>query len=274
MSSAFESVVVVITIALSSLAFGESKALWVCADGNNLPFSNRQEQGFENKLAQMVAQDLGRPLRYIWWPASPTFARRVFRNGACDMMMGIPASHYDLADATQPYYTSTYVFVTKLDRHLAIRSFDDPSLRTIRVGLHVIDDGYTPAAQELAARGIIRNVVGYNIFGNLATPNPSADLIRAVVAGDVDVAVAWGPLAGYFAQRSSVPLKLTEICRAKVAAGAPVTFSIAMGVRHGEPELRDQLNAEISRRHDEIRRLLLSYGVPLVSPAAEARLCQ
>jgi quinoprotein dehydrogenase-associated probable ABC transporter substrate-binding protein len=211
----------------------------------------------------MVAQDLGRKLQYVWWPASPTLSRKVFRRGACDLIMGIPSKGYDLAEATTPYYSSSYVFVTRRESGHAIQSFDDPSLKTLRIGLHVVDDGFTPAAQELASRGIIGNVVGFNVFGNLAKQNPSADLIRAVENHDVDVAIAWGPLAGYFAQHSAVALDLTPICAASVHTSLPVTFSISIGVRPGEDALREQLNSEIAKRQTDIRALLLSYGVPL-----------
>lgn len=260
---------------LSGAAFAaDPQDLWVCADRNNLPYSNDREQGFENKLADTVAHDLGRTLHYVWWPASPTFAHKVFRKGACDLIMGIPSKGYDLAEPTQPYYHSSYVFVSRRDRHLAIDSFDDPSLKTVKIGLHVIDDGFTPAAQELATRGIIRNVVGYNIFGNLSKDNPSADLIRAVAQGDVDVAIAWGPLAGYFAQHSSVPLQLTPICAASAKTSLPVSFAISIGVRRDEGALREQLNQEIARHHDDIHALLLSYGIPLLDGDSSSRSCQ
>lgn len=257
------------------LAFAaEPQDLWVCADRNNLPYSNDREQGFENKLAEMVAHDLGRKLQYVWWPASPTFAHKVFRKGACDIMIEIPSKDYELAEPTQPYYRSSYVFVSRQARHLAIESFDDPSLKSIKIGVHVVDDGFTPAAQELATRGIIRNVVGYNIFGNLGKENPSADLIRAVAQGDVDVAIAWGPLAGYFAQHSRVPLQLTPICAASVKTSLPVSFAISIGVRHDEKALLEQLNQEIARRQDDIRAILLSYGVPLLQGDLNSRSCK
>lgn len=264
--------IVVLSAAVSFAA--EPQDLWVCADRNNLPYSNDREQGFENKLAEMVAHDLGRTLHYVWWPASPTFAHKVFRKGACDLIMGVPSKGYDLAEPTEPYYRSSYVFVSRSDRHLAIQSFNDPSLKTVKIGVHVIDDGFTPAAQELASRGIIRNVVGYNIFGNLSKENPSADLIRAVAQGDVDVAIAWGPMAGYFAQHSTVPLRLTPICAASVKTSLPVSFSISIGVRRDEESLREQLNQEIAHRRDDIHALLLSYGIPLLDGDSTSRSCQ
>lgn len=256
----------------ASLSFASEPDLWVCADANNLPFSNQKEQGFENKLAQMIAHDLGRNLQYVWWPASPTLSRKIFRRGACDMMMGMPSKDFDMAMPTRPYYTSTYVFVTRAGR--VVQSFDDPSLKTLRIGLHVVDDGVSPAAQELASRGIVRNVVGYSIFGNLAKENPSADLIRGVADGDVDVAIAWGPLAGYFAQHSNVPLELTPVCAASVHTSLPVSFSISIGVRRGEEPLLAQLNSELEQRQNDIHALLLKYGIPILQTDSNSRSCQ
>jgi quinoprotein dehydrogenase-associated probable ABC transporter substrate-binding protein len=225
-------------------------------------------------MAEMIAHDLGRKLQYVWWPASPTLAHKVFRKGACDIIMEVPSKDYELAEPTQPYYRSSYVFVSKRDRHLVVESFDDPSLKSIKIGLHVVDDGFTPAAQELATRGIIRNVVGYSIFGNLSKENPSADLIRAVAQGDVDVAIAWGPLAGYFAKHASTPLQLTPICAASVKTSLPVSFAISIGVRHDEEALREQLNQEIARRRDDIQALLRSYGIPLIDNDSHSRSCK
>jgi mxaJ protein len=273
MSSAFRVVVTVGVLFTAALAFASPQDLWVCADRNNLPYSNDRQQGFENKLAQLIAQDLGRNLQYVWWPASPTLARKVFRRGACDLIMGIPSKGYDSAKATVPYYSSSYVFVSKGDRHLAIDSFDDPALRSAKIGLHVVEDGFTPAAQELASRGLVHNIVNYSLYGNLARENPPADLIRAVEKGDVDVAIAWGPLAGYFARNSPVPLKVRPICAASVRSSVPVTFSISVGVRPGEDTLLAQLNSELARRKDQIHALLLSYGIPLLE-ASNSESCK
>ena len=274
MSSVSKVLSVVVAVLVASAAFASTPDLWVCADANNLPFSNKQQQGFENKLAEMIAHDLGRSLQYVWWPPSPTLSQKIFRRGACDLIMGIPSKGYDLAEPTRAYYTSSYVFVTRHSSDHAIDSFNDPALRTMRIGLHVIDDGFTPAAQELASRGIVRNVVGYSVFGNLGKSNPSANLIRAVSHGDVDVAVAWGPLAGYFARQSSVPLDVTPVCATSVRTSLPVAFSISIGVRRGEDALRNQLDAELVRRANEIHTLLVSYGVPVLPANSTSRTCQ
>jgi len=239
--------------------------LRICADANNLPFSNARGEGFENALAGMVARDLGRPLAYFWWPQRRGFARQTVKSGRCNLIMGVPSS-YELASTTEPYYRSTYVFVSRRDRRLGIRSFDDPRLARLRVGIHVVGgaDSGMPPGLALAQRGIVRNVVSYSLLGDYAKPNPPAELIDAVSRGDVDVAVAWGPLAGYFAKRSAVPLEIVPVSPAIDLPFRPYVFDISMAVRRGNQPLRDAIDRFIERRRDEIRRLLESYGVPLV----------
>jgi len=255
-------------------AMAATHDLWVCADRNNLPYSNERGEGFENKMAEMVARDLGLSLHYVWWPASPTFAHKIFRRGACDVIMGVPSRGYDLAEPTHPYYRSSYVFVTRRDRNLRIASFDDPSLRALRIGLPVVDDASTPSAQELSRRGLITNVRGYNPFGNLSKANQPAEVVNAVARNEVDVAIAWGPVAGYAALKSAVALVLTPICTGADSDAAPQSFEISVGVRRGEEDLLRRLDTELIRRKKRIHRLLVSYGVPLLSLQSSPGLCK
>jgi mxaJ protein len=167
--------------------------------------------------------------------------------------------------------------VTRKDRELRIRSLDDTRLKHLRVGIQITGDDYSnpPAEQALAKRGIIRNVVGYSVYGDYSEPNPPARLIEAVAKRDVDVAIAWGPLAGYFAQKQSVPLELTPVSPAIDLPFTPFVFDISMGVRTGNDSLRFRLDDVIRRRGPEIRRILERYGVPLLDggrPATSAAL--
>jgi quinoprotein dehydrogenase-associated probable ABC transporter substrate-binding protein len=246
-------------------------ALGICADPNNLPFSNDKGEGFENKLAELVAHDLGRPLRYTWLPQRRGFVRNTLRAGKCDVIMGVPSS-FELARPTEPYYRSTYVFVSRRDRHLHLTSLDDARLTHLRIGVHVIGDDYAnvPPADALARRHIVRNVVGYSIYGDYSKPNPPADLIDAVRRGDVDVAIAWGPLAGYFARASAVPLDVVPVSPQIDLPFLPLVFDISMAVRRGDDSLRARLDAVIERRHHDIERLLQEYGVPLLPLKAES----
>ena len=247
--------------------------LRVCADPNDLPYSNRKGQGFENQLAQLVAKDFGETVAYVWYPQRSKFFKKTLNAGICDVVMGVPAG-MPVASTTQPYYRSSYVFVTRRDRNLKIDSFDDPRLRDLRIGIHIpgAGDSSAPPAYALSSRGIVRNVVEYSELGTLTEKDPSADLIRAVAQKKVDVAIVWGPVAGYFAQKSRVPLRLVPVKLPSDGPDTPFAFDISMGVRRGDKKLQRQLDEEIVRREPQIRRLLTSYGIPQLnmSPPAAA----
>jgi mxaJ protein len=239
-------------------------ALRVCADPNSLPYSNREGQGFENHLAELIASDLGTQVSYYWYPQREKFFKKTLNSGVCDVVMGVPTG-FDKADETSPYYRSTYVFVSRSDRQMHITSFDDPRLSELRIGVYLLGDSKdsTPPVYALTSRGITRNVAAYSIFGNnFDESNPSAELIQAVANGDVDVAIAWGPMAGYFARHSAVPLEITAVAADSQHPDLPLAFNIGIGVRTGDASLKQRLDAELTRRHAEIDQLLRSYGVP------------
>jgi mxaJ protein len=255
----------VFLVAMAASAAAEPDTLRVCADPNNLPFSNRAGEGFENKLAEMVAQKFGKAVAYTWWAQRRGFVRHTLKAGDCDLVMGVPA-HYDLVETTRPYYRSTYVFVSRTARHLQLDAIDAPQLRSLTIGVHLIgDDGNnTPPAHALGQQGIIDNVRGFMIYGDYREPDPPARLIEAVERGEIDIAAAWGPLAGFAAKKSEIPLTVTPIVAGAQFAPQQFQFDIAMGVRKGDHALRDRLNDFIAQNSAEITALLASYGVPLV----------
>ena len=238
------------------------RVLRVCADPNNLPFSNQKGEGFENRLAELVAHELGASVQYTWWAQRRGFVRNTLKAGTCDVYMGVPTG-FGPVMVTRPYYRSTYVFVTR--RNLRpIESFDDPRLRKLRVGVQLIGDDYanTPPAQALTKRGIVRNVSGYTVVGNYLQPNPPARIIDAVAAGDIDVGIAWGPMAGYFARKARVPLRVTPVSPEVDLPYLPFVFDIAMGVRRGDTTLRNELDGVIAKRSAAIDGILKEYNVP------------
>lgn len=242
-----------------------SAVLRVCADPNNLPFSNERREGFENRLAEMLAADLGATVEYTWWAQRRGFIRNTLKAGACDVVMGVP-SRLDQALTTRPYYRSTYVFVSRRSRHLALGSLDDPRLRRLRLGVQMIGDDFanSPPAHALSARGLIRNVVGYSVIGDYTQPNPPARIVEAVARGEVDAALVWGPLAGYFATRQPMPLELSPISPQIDSPSLPFVFDISMGVRRGDVERRRQIDDFLVRRRAQIDEVLARYGVPRV----------
>lgn len=239
------------------------QVLRVCADPNNLPFSDREGRGFENRLAEIVAHDLGRRVEYYWQPQRRGFIRTTLNAGLCDAVMGLPSSG-GMVLTTRPYYRSTYVFVSRRARHLAISSFDDPRLRRLRVGIPVTGDDYAnpPPAQALATRHIVANVHGYPVYGDYSRPRPSWGVLDAVVAGDVDVAIAWGPLAGYFARQARPAVEILPVAAPRDAT-LPFEFDISAGVRRGDTALAAAIDGALLRHAAEIHRLLTAYGVPL-----------
>jgi len=242
-----------------------TRALRVCADPNNMPFSNARGEGFENKLAQMIAHDRGTSVQYTWWAQRRGFVRNTLNAQDCDLVVGTVAGMEMLA-TTRPYYKSTYVFVSRRDRHLGIRSFDDSALHHMKIGVQLVGDDFanTPPVHALAERGLRRNLIGYTVYGDYRQPNPPARIVDAVAKGDVDVAVAWGPMAGYFAARSRVPLDVTPVSPRIDLPFLPFVFDIAMGVRRGDSTFRHELDDFIERRRPSIDSLLGAYGVPRV----------
>ena len=260
--------------AISILAAGRDAAwadqgreLRVCADPNNLPFSNRRREGFENKIAELIAAELHATVRYTWWPQRRGFIRNTLRERTCDVVMGVPSS-YELVLTLKPYYRSTYVFMYRKDSGLEIRSFDDPILRNVKIGVHVIGDDYanSPPAHALGNRNIVQNVVGYSVFGDYSEENPPARIVDAVAAGEVDVAIVWGPIAGYFAKRQPVELELVPVTPAIDLPFLPFVYDMSMGVRREEEALalKDELEEIVERKAAEIGAILQDYGVPLV----------
>jgi mxaJ protein len=254
-----------------SKANAATRTLRVCADPNNLPFSNDKGEGFENKIAELAARDMGAKVEYTWWAQRRGFIRNTLNASLCDVVIGVPAS-FDLTAVTNPYYRSSYVFVTRRDRNLHIRSYDDPVLRKLRIGVQLVgDDGAnTPPVHSLGQRGIRGNLKGYLVYGDYRQPNPPARIIDGVTKGEVDVAIVWGPLAGYFAARQSVKLDITPVSPQVDLPFMPQVFDVSMGVRRQDKALRDTLDAILEREKRAIGSILDSYNVPRIGPRASA----
>ena len=252
-----------------SKANAATRTLRVCADPNNLPFSNDKGEGFENKIAELAARDMGARVEYTWWAQRRGFIRNTLNASLCDVVIGVPAS-FDLTAVTNPYYRSSYVFVTRHDRNLHIRSYDDPILRKLRIGVQLVgDDGAnTPPVHSLGQRGIRGNLKGYLVYGDYRQPNPPARIIDGVTKGEVDVAIVWGPLAGYFAARQSVKLDITPVSPQVDLPFMPQVFDVSMGVRRQDKALRDTLDAILERERKAIGSILDSYNVPRIGPRA------
>jgi mxaJ protein len=241
--------------------------LRVAADPNNLPFSNERLEGFENRIADLIAKELHAEIQYNWRAQRRGFFRETLKANEADLVMGVPAE-FERAVPTRSYYTSSYVFVTKKERGLEFRNLDDPRLRTLRVGVQVVGDDYanTPPAHGLSTRGIVTNVLGYTLYGNYAQANPPAEIISAVERDEIDVALVWGPLAGYFALRAKTSLDVRPI--EPTERDADLIFSIAIGCRRKDPDLRKKVDAIMEAHRSEIEAILADYHVPRVAAPA------
>jgi len=248
---------------------GEAGRFRVCSDPENMPFSNDRLEGFENRIASLIAKDFGATPSYIWWGQRRGFIRNTMNatleQGRCDIVIGVP-KEYDLVRTTKPYYRSTYLFVYPRSKRWTIASLDDPRLKKLKIGVHLLGDDYTnpPPVHELSKRGLVDNVVGFNTF--YSETNPPRAIVDAVANGRVDLAIVWGPVAGYYAKRQRVPLELVPVPSGK--GDLPFAFDISMGVKKGNDALFTRLEQVLDKRRPEILKILTEYGVPLADGKA------
>lgn len=242
-----------------------AEPLVACADPNNLPFSDRAGHGFENALVRLLARELKRPVRYVWWAQRRGYVRNTLNESRCDLWPGV-ASGVEMVATTRPWYRSTYVFVTRAADPLDGLTLDDPRLKSLTIGVQMIgnDAMNTPPAHALAARGLTGNVRGFMVYGDYARPDPAGAIVRAVADGRLDVALVWGPVAGYYAARAGTKLRLERVTPWLDRAQWPMVYDISVGVRRDEPALARAIEAILDRRADEVHAILTRFGVPLV----------
>jgi mxaJ protein len=234
----------------------------VCADPDNMPLSNQKGEGFEQKIAELVAKEWNAKVEYAWWPVRRGFFARALNGRYCDIAIQAP-SGFDMAGVTKPYFRSGYVFVTRKDSGLDIKSLADPRLKKLKIGVNLLnsDAENTPPAMALSRYGVVGNLVGYSTFYT-DTERPE-NIINDVAKKNTDVAIVWGPLAGYFAKQSSVPLTLQPLAERDSLSDYPFRFNIAMGVRRRDRALRDSLQVVLDRKASTIQAILKDYGVPV-----------
>jgi len=237
--------------------------LRVCADMDNLPFSNQKGEGYENKIAELIANEWNSKLEYVWWPIRRGYFRML--NGTyCDVVIESPVG-LDMAGATKPYYRSGYMFLSRKGSGLEnINSLADSRLKKLRIGVNLFvstDAEHSPPEMALSRYGVVGNLVGYSVAYDDST-RPE-DIINAVAKKEVDLAIVWGPQAGYFVQKSPVPLVLTPLATdVDSATGYPMSYNIGMAVRRRDRAFRDSLNTLLDRKGPEIQNILKEYGVP------------
>ncbi|HEV2619407.1 MAG TPA: quinoprotein dehydrogenase-associated putative ABC transporter substrate-binding protein [Acidobacteriaceae bacterium] len=265
LSSLIRSLLAVLSLALLHHPAVASSALRVCADPDNLPFSDRAHAGFDDRIAALVARDLHRQLIFIWARSRRGFLREQFNKNACDVLLGVPVGTREVA-VTEPYYTSSYTFVSPTRKHLQIASFTDEHLNGQRIGLQILEEDLSPPSLPLIRSGHAGQIVGFESFGR-----QEGDVVKAVADGRVGVAIVWGPVAGYFAHSSPVPLTVTPISRGYSFSGIPFTYSMGFGVHKQDRPLLEELNDSIRKLHPKINQVLAAFAVPTADAAEEAR---
>ena len=231
--------------------------LTVCGDPNHLPFSNQQMEGFENRIAQLIADDLDRTLRYRWWPQTIGFVRNTLQVRLCDLVMGVTSVN-ELLQNTNPYYRSVYTLVYRKDAGLDIHSLNDPALKNLRLGLVA----GTPPATLISKYGLLDRVRPYQRTVDTRLFSPATQAVEDVAKGDIDVAVIWGPIAGYAASQQKTPLVVVPLPAKEDSV--PLAFNVSMGIRRRENNWKHELNQELEKLAPRIQQILLEYGIPLL----------
>lgn len=243
----------------AALELVDPKVLRVCADPRNMPFSNEAGEGFENKLAELVAEKTGRErVSYTWFPQAIGFVRNTLGANKCDVIMGYPQGD-ELVQNTNPYYRTSYAMVVPEGSDLEdVTDLSDPRLKNRRIGVVA----GTPPATNLAKYGLMLQARPYRLMVDTRQEAPAEQMIRDLSGNDIDVALLWGPMAGFYAQRSDRPMKVVPLTAEQ--GGSRTTYRITMGVRPSDQEWKRKLNDVIRENQDEIDAILAQYGVPLL----------
>jgi quinoprotein dehydrogenase-associated probable ABC transporter substrate-binding protein len=229
-----------------------------CADPHDLPFSNEAGEGFENKIAELLAHKLGKSVGYTFYPDATGFIRNTLNAHRCDVVLGI-AQGDDLVQPTSPYYRTGYAAAFRQDGSLkGLESLSDPRLKTARIGIIA----GTPPATFLAQNGLLGRIKSYALVVDTRFDSPTHEMMDDLERGEIDVALLWGPIAGYYATKAKTPTTVVPLV--KEQGGPPMVFRIVMGVRHSDQNWKRTLNKVISENQDEIQAILRSYGVPLL----------
>jgi len=236
----------------------DPKVLRVCADPNNLPFSNEKGEGFENKVSELLAAKLDKKLAYVWYPQATGFVRNTLGAHRCDLIPGFPQGD-ELVQSTNPYYRTAYALVIKPGTSLDdLDRLGDPRLAGKRIGIVA----GTPPATYLAVNGLMRNAKPYPLVVDTRVDSSAQAMMRDLASGEIDVGILWGPMAGYYARQANPPLRVVPLL--KESGGPQLAFRIAMGVRATDQNWKRQLNRLIAENQGDLNRLLLSFGVPLL----------
>src|SRR3954463_12476865 len=240
----------------------DRSAFRVCSDPANLPFSNDKGEGFENKIAELLAAKLNVPLKYTWYPNSIGFLRNTLRVRRCDVVMGT-VTGAELAQTTNPYYRSVYVMVTRKADNITADKIEDPALKDLKIGL----TAGAPPADIAVKSGLAANIRPYDLYVDTRYQHPGQDMINALADKQIDVALLWGPIAGYYAAQHGDELKVTPLVNEPKSTR--MEFFITMAVRPGENKWKNDINELIRDNKSEIDKILRDYHIPTLNARGE-----
>lgn len=244
--------------AKGALELVDPKVLRVCADPSSLPSSNQAGEGFENRIAELLAKQLGKSLEYTFYPNSTGFVRQTLNALKCDVIMGMPQGD-DIVQGTNPYYRTSFVLAARKDGQFAnVEGLKDPRLKGAKIGIVA----GTPPATYLAINGLLPNIKSYHLVVDTRVDSPSAEMMKDLENGSIDIALLWGPIAGYYAKQAKTPVEIVPLINEE--GGPRMIFRIGMGVRHTDQEWKRQLNLFIAQNKEAINQILSDYGVPLL----------
>src|ERR1700733_6519369 len=238
-----------------SIELVDPKVLRVCADPRNLPFSNEKGEGFENKLAELLASKLQKKIDYMYFPQATGFVRMTLGAHRCDVIMGFPQGD-DLVQGTNPYYRTAYALVARQGSGLDnVATLEDERLKGKRIGIVA----GTPPATNMAIAGLMMNAKPYPLMIDTRIDSSAMAMIDDLTSGQIDAAVLWGPMAGYYAKQSNPPLHVMPLV--KETTGPKLVFRIGMGVRPADQNWKRMLNRMIQENQPAINKILLDFGV-------------
>ena len=241
-----------------SIELVDPKVLRVCADPNNMPFSNEKGEGFENKLAELFAEKLQKKLDYAYYPQATGFVRNTLGAHRCDVIMGFPQGD-DLAQGTNPYYRTAYALVAKPGSGLdEVATLDDPRLKGKRIGIVA----GTPPATYMAVHGLMANAKPYPLMIDTRVDSSAKAMINDLISGAIDAGILWGPMAGFYAGKANPPLHVMPLV--KETKGPGLVYRVGMGVRSADQNWKRELNRLIQENQPTINKILLDFGVPLL----------
>jgi quinoprotein dehydrogenase-associated probable ABC transporter substrate-binding protein len=236
----------------------DPNTLRVCADPNNMPFSNEKGEGFENKIAELFAEKLGKRVAYTFYPQATGFVRVTLNSHRCDVIMGYPQGN-EMVQNTDPYYQTAYAFVSKAGSSLeTVDTLADARLKDKRIGVVA----GTPPATYLVADGLMPKAKSYPLVVDTRVDSSTKAMMSDLGSGEIDAGVLWGPIAGYYAARANAPMRVTLLM--KETGGPHMVYRITMGIRRSDQNWKTQLNKLIAENQPVINKIMLAFGVPLL----------